>query len=70
MTEADDALLKGVGLAGCTLALELFAYLRDTQGWTKQLENDLLDNVLNGLENILPADHPAVQQARRIIEHH
>jgi hypothetical protein len=43
MSEADDAVIKGAGLAGFTLALQLFVYLRQTQGWTEQQENELLD---------------------------
>jgi hypothetical protein len=67
MSEADDAVIKGAGLAGFTLALQLFVYLRQTQGWTEQQENELLDAALSGLENILPANDTVVRVARKII---
>ena len=68
MPDESDLTIKGSAIAGFGLAQVLFASLRNKGLINQDEANGLLDIVLSGLENVLPADDPAVQRARQMID--
>lgn len=67
MTQADDTHIQGEAIAGFALALSLLIFLQEKGIMSADQQEGILDGVLSGLETKLP-NHPAVQQARKLIE--